>query len=177
MNKIIKIYSFIFLGFFLLVILTYLWGMTTGQEPISFGRFLSISLLFPLFCSAIIGSAMNILDTVRNKGLKIYKWQNVFIWIIAVLTPIATISNFSAKGTTFSRSYIGAFLDMLFGVFLNTLALAIIFIIFNWIYRKMKSSNEMKPIEQESKPVHYCSNCGFKINDNPNFCPSCGNKF
>ncbi|OGZ78715.1 MAG: hypothetical protein A2528_02035 [Candidatus Staskawiczbacteria bacterium RIFOXYD2_FULL_37_9] len=138
MKQFIKIYISIFIGFFLPTLLFYLWMVIFGgREGISVGKLFYMISIFSVICSVVIGSAMLLLNIFRKK-FKIYKWESIIIWIIAVLTPIAVISISGQKGMSLSKNLVGQFLDILFGVFLNTLVLATIFILLNWLHKKLK---------------------------------------
>ncbi|MEA3293230.1 MAG: hypothetical protein U9P88_02095 [Patescibacteria group bacterium] len=66
----------------------------------------------------------------------LYKWQKITLWIIGILTFISV--TFNAIGKEFN---IGYFLDLIIAIGGNLIILWIIFIVGNWIYKKIKKGN------------------------------------
>ncbi len=68
----------------------------------------------------------------------LYKWQKITIWIIGILTFISV--TFNTIGKEFN---IGYFLDLITAIGVNLLILWLIFIVGNWIYKKIKKVNQI----------------------------------
>ncbi|MFC1789492.1 hypothetical protein ACFLYY_00770 [Patescibacteria group bacterium] len=178
-NKLfLKIYGFIYLGFFFFVLLIYFLGRGTGDIEVAPETPLLVLFLFPLITSLINGTAIILATILIEKVAKIYKWQKIIIWIIAILTTLSVLGINSLRGSSFIKDPIAFTLDLFFGIFLNILALVIIFLISNWVYKKLnnKPSKEIEINQTTNQSINYCPSCGLKINNNPNFCPNCGEK-
>lgn len=150
-----NIQTYTFLFFIYTIIAVFILVIDKYNSPIIISEAI-VSLVFSMISGSII-----IMSIFFLEKYKIYKWQKVIIWIVAILTTFAILVSLGSYGILYFSNFGAHIFDLLIACSVNVFILTLIFFIGNWLYskianRRIKCPECAEMIKKDAKKCRFC---------------------